>query len=134
MKKIYGKLISAAITSTLAASWYFELHSLQSFVAVIYWMLITLVVLAGIAVAYYITEFDEGETKNKDAIKRFKPFGTKTLFDFAFSGFLSSVNVGLLILIDSPVVAALYLISSLCSFKMSSSCASRYEKALDADK
>tara|TARA_R110002124_G_C8974544_1_gene515753 strand:- start:15418 stop:15819 length:402 start_codon:yes stop_codon:yes gene_type:complete len=133
MKNIYGKLISAALTSTLAASWYFNLQNLQSFATVIYWLLIVLVVFAGLVVVHCITEFDESETKKEEAIKRFKSFGNKTIFDFAFNGFISSLNVILLILINSPVIAALYLISALCSLKMSSSCAKRYSKALDME-
>ena len=133
MKNIYGKLISAALTSTLAASWYFNLHSLQLFATVIFWILVALVVFAGLVVVHYITEFDENETEKAEAIKRFKSFSNKTIFDFAFNGFISSLNVILLILINSPVIAALYLISALCSLKMSSSCAKRYSKALDME-
>jgi len=133
MKDIYSKLISVVLTSTLTASWYFNLHSLQSFVIVIYWLLATLVLLAGLMVTHYINEFDENKTKKSEAINRFKSFGKRTLFDFAFSGFLSLFNVILLIIINSPITAALYLISALCSLKLSSSCGKRYIKAIDMD-
>ena len=133
MKKIYSKLISLAITSTLAASWYFNLHSLQSFASVIFLILIALVALCGLVVVNYINEFDDNETEKAEVIKRFKSFSKKTTFDFAFNGFISSLNVIFLILINSPVIAALYLISALCSLKMSSSCAKRYSKALDME-
>ncbi|QDP48181.1 MAG: hypothetical protein Unbinned6437contig1000_35 [Prokaryotic dsDNA virus sp.] len=133
MKKIYSKLISLAITSTLAASWYFNLHSLQSFASVIFLILIALVVLCGLVVVHYISEFDDRETEKSEAIKRFKPFSNKTTFDFAFNGFISSLDVILLILINSPVIAAIHLISVLFSLKMSSSCAKRYSKALDME-
>lgn len=130
MKKIYGKLASLAITSTLAASWYFNLYSLQSFSTVIFWILVGLVALSGLVVTHYINEFDDNETKKEEAIKRFKSFSNRTVFDFVFAGFVSSLNVILLILINSPVVAALYLISAFCSMKMSSSCAKRHSKAV----
>lgn len=133
MKKVYGKLISVVMTGVLGASWYFDLYSLQSFVGVIYWLLVIITAFMLITVTYYISKFDNGDMQSEEAVKLFKPFGTRTLFDFIFNATLTSAGTVLLILIDSPVIAALYLISSLCALKLSSSCASRYEKALDAD-
>ena len=131
MKKVYGKLISVTMTGALGASWYFELYRLQSFIGVIYWILVILTAFMLIAVTCYISKFDDGGVQSKEAVKLFKPFGTRKLFDFIFSATFTSADTVLLVLIDSPVIAALYLISSLCALKLSSSCSKRYKKVVD---
>lgn len=131
MKKLYGKLASLAMTSTLAASWYMESQSLQVFSQALYWILISITALAFLVVTHYIAEFDEGNGVDSESVKRFKSFHGKTAFDKVFNAAMSMGNIAILIAINAPVLSALYLISAIASIKFTSSCSKRYLIAKD---
>lgn len=126
MKKIYSKLISLAMAMVLASSCYFDSESLQVFSQSLYWILIFITVLAFLVVTHYISGFDEGNFSDEEAVKKFKSFHGKTVFDKIFNVAISSINITFLILINAPVLSAFYLISVVASIKFTLSCSKRY--------
>lgn len=127
MRNLKGKLFSLIATSTLGAAYYLDGSELKLFASTVFTITVIAVFACALILVSIIGRYDNGEMEKGLSIKTFKSFHGNTWFDSAFNFSMSALNIALLVLIGSPVLAAFYLLSALVAIKLRVSCSRRYD-------
>lgn len=134
MNKFTGRVFSAALTLTLAASYYFDSSYALTFVSVIFWMMVALMFFMSIGMISYFSKFDDGTLKAEDCEKMFGKGNKISFLGKVYNTAMTVLQVLLLVILGSPILAAFYLTANVAAKMCLSGVEKRSKSWLDKNK
>lgn len=128
MQKIYSRLFSFMLTVILVASYIYDFDSGIIFVSTILWILSILIIVIMWPISLYnFHEFDEGKLNEGLCKRLFENSGKPNISIRIYNLLITSIQITILVLAESPILAAVYFIGNLIAFFLQIGCEKRYK-------